>query len=140
MSEKAFWRTLSKNMVKARAWKEATRHEDKLQLGIADLSFVSNSGTHGWMELKKLHEWPKRSSTIVRVPHYTEHQRIWLKKKGDAGGNTWLLIKVGRDVLLFDWHVAQRVGEMIQKDMFSTARAYWIGKMDYDELGYILAC
>ncbi len=139
MSENSFWRTLATNMARCKGWREATRHEDKLQLGIADLSFVSKNGLHGWMELKKVHEWPKRDSTIVRIPHYTDHQRIWLKKKGEAGGNVWLLVKISRDVLLFDWKVAQHVGHMYRGELMSRAAGVWLGKMDYDALGTILS-
>lgn len=138
MSENAFWKTLSKRMGQGNHWREATRHEDKLQLGIADVSFVNNAGAHGWMELKKVREWPKRLSTIVRLPHYTDHQRIFLKKKGEAGGNVWLLVKIERDVLLFDWQVAQHVGFMNRNQLESRAHGIWLGKMDYDALGKVL--
>jgi len=135
MSEKSFWRTLSMNMAKCDGWREATRHEDKLQRGIADVSMVNNSGNHGWIELKKLGDWPKRESTIVRFPNYTDEQRLWLRRKGEAGGNTWLLAKVARDVLLFDYYAAQSVGYMNKKEMLISATASWIGKMNYEELG-----
>jgi hypothetical protein len=139
MSENSFWRTLGKQMKVQGGWIQATRHEDKLNLGIADVSFVNNDGRHGWIELKHEHEWPARESTIVRLKRYTEAQRIFLRDKGEAGGNAWLLVKIGRDVLLFDWKVAQRVGIDLTKDgMIAHATAFWIGKMNYPALGEAL--
>ena len=136
MSENAFWRSLGRGMQKNAAWKEATRHEDKLQSGICDVSFVDNLSGHGWMELKQVNEWPKRSATILHCRHYTDAQRIWMKRKGSAGGNVWLLIKVERDVLLFDWFMALDVGRtMTRQDMFCKAKDYWRGKMNYSALG-----
>lgn len=137
--ENSFWRTLSKNMNACKGWRESTRHEDKLQLGIADVSFVNNDGRHGWIELKRLREWPKRESTIVRLPHFTDHQRIWLRRKGEAGGNVWLLVKIERDVLLFDWETAYvHVGGITKQEMISNCTMVWFGKMDYSELGQVL--
>ena len=139
MSEAAFWQTLGKNMKRKKCWRQATRHEDKLQKGIADVSFVSNSGAHGWIELKKLHEWPVRESTIVRIPHYKEEQKIWLTEKAEAGGNVWVLIKINRDVILFGWRVVPYLGMMNRNEMLSRAAGFWPGKTDYYELGKLLA-
>ena len=48
MSEAGLWSTMRQGM--ARNWREATRHEDSLQKGIADVSFVGIDGRHGWIE------------------------------------------------------------------------------------------
>lgn len=139
MSENAFWHTLGKQMKLHEGWRQATRHEDKLNLGICDVSFVNNARAHGWIELKKLHEWPKRESTIVRLRHFTDAQRIFLKEKGEAGGNCWLLLKVYRDVLLFDWWDAYyHVGYVNKERLLDLAAGYWPGKMDYSDLGFKL--
>jgi hypothetical protein len=138
MSEKAFWRTLGRQMKVNGGWRQATRHEDKLQRGIADVSFVNNIGLHGWIELKKLAQWPARESTLVTIKHYHDEQKIFLKDKGEAGGNAWLLIKIDRDVLLFDWDAAQEVGNLTKAEMFEVAAGYWLGKTDYRELGATL--
>jgi hypothetical protein len=93
-------------------WDDADRHEDKLNLGVADVSFCLG-GRHGWMELKQLDAWPVRDATPVRMPHFTAEQRLWLRRKGIAAGNTWLLMNV-RDArgewLLFPWDRLDDVG------------------------------
>jgi hypothetical protein len=118
-------------------WDEATRHEDKLSPGIADVSFVIH-GEHGWMELKHL-QWPKRANTIVRCEHYTAEQRNFLKGKGRAGGNTWLFCQIGRDHLLFDWQRAQLFGTLNTEDTLAHANHVWRSRMDWEELADILA-
>lgn len=118
-------------------WQEATRHEDMLQSGIADVSYVCN-GRHGWIELKHRHEWPKRESTIVRLDHYTDAQRIWLKHKGRAGGFTWLFLQVERDYLLFDWLAAQSVGSLNRDGLEKIATAVWLKRCNWDELTFHL--
>ncbi len=138
MSEANMWRNMRQRMHPY--WDEATRHEDKLSGGIADVSFVCG-GKHGWIELKHLDAWPKRSGTVVRCKHYTDEQRIFLKRKGRAGGNTWLFAKIGRDYLLFDWQQAQQVfvSELNTEETRMLAYAIWEGRMDWGELSDILA-
>lgn len=135
MTEANMWATMRLQMGKNKHWLEATRHEDTLQLGIADVSFVSTNRVHGWMELKQIDEWPKRESTILKIDHYTDDQRLWLKRKGKAGGHVWLFVKVGRDYLLFDWEAAQRVGKLNKAALYDIAWKVWEKKMDWRDLG-----
>lgn len=135
MSENAMWSTMRKQMAVGKHWREATRHEDKLAKGIADVSFVGNDERHGWVELKQLDEWPKRESTIVRVEHFTKDQLFWLQRKGKAGGNTWLFMKVERDYLLFYWNRLERVGQVNKAELCRHASMVWQGRMDWRELG-----
>lgn len=88
-----------------------THHEDALNAGIPDLSY-SGGGVNGWIELKWLPAWPKRADTIVKIDHYTKEQKHFLLSRGRAGGRCWLLLRVGREHLLFDHERAQHVGEM----------------------------
>lgn len=136
MSEAALWTNLRKKMV-PRYWSEATRHEDVMQTGIADLSFIvrrqvkpGHSGHHGWMELKYRAEAPKRASTICKLDHYTQDQRNWLLKKGENAGYTFLLLQLGRDYLLFDWQGAQDVGRITTAELYDTATWTSKGKLD----------
>jgi hypothetical protein len=138
MSEKGLWSTMRVQMGSNKYWREATRHEDSLQKGIADVSFVANNGYHGWIELKKIKEWPKRESTIVRIEHYTDDQRIWLKQKGRAGGCTWLFLQVGRDYMLFNWKAAQEVGRLPKQQLMRSASLVSEKGMDWAELGRVL--
>jgi len=129
MSEKNMWRNVRKKMVPS-FWSEATRHEDAYQRGIADVSFVlrrdidNEFGVHGWMELKYRGMAPIRTSTICKIPHYSDDQRVWLKQKGEAGGMTFLLLQLGRSFLLFDHVTCQDVGRITSLELYETAN--WV--------------
>jgi hypothetical protein len=138
MSETAMWSTMRMQMGKNKYWREATRHEDKLQEGIADVSYISSKGFHGWIELKKIKEWPKRKSTIVKIDHYTDDQRRFLKRKGEAGGLTWLFLQVNRDYLLFNWSAAQDVGRVEKDVLIRSAFRYFPNGCRWRELGIAL--
>jgi hypothetical protein len=114
-------------------WDEATRHEDKLNPGIADVSFVCY-GQHGWLEIKKLKAWPKRKSTIVRCKHFTPEQRNFLRRKGRHGGKAWLFAQIERDYLLFSWRNAGALGTTNASDLVANAAAIWRSKMDWADL------
>ena len=136
MSESNMWRNMRKRMHPY--WDEATRHEDKFNTGIADVSFVA-AVEHGWIELKQMDLWPKRASTIVRCRHFTAQQRNFLKAKGRAGGNTWLFAKIGHEYMLFHWTTARFFGEVNAKDLHDLAFGWWCHKMNWQELGDILS-
>jgi hypothetical protein len=135
MSENQLWNTMRQQMGANKYWREATRHEDALQKGIADVSYISTLGQHGWIELKQVNEWPKRESTILRIDHYSDDQRMWLKRKGKAGAFTWLFVKVQRDYMLFDWLQAQHVGKLPKDHLKRAAFGLWENKMNWHDLG-----
>jgi hypothetical protein len=56
----------------------------------------------GWIELKEMDAWPKRETTVLGIPHFTQEQRVWLTRRCHAGGRAWVLLKVGHEFLLFD--------------------------------------
>jgi len=136
MSESAMWRNMRERMHPH--WQEATRHEDKFNAGIADLSFVCGN-MHGWIELKQMDAWPKRPGTIVSCKHYTAVQRAFLKAKGRHGGNAWLFVKIGREYMLFDWEEAQLFGTLNGADTRKLAGYVWSNRMNWAELGMILS-
>ena len=118
------WTNVRKKMV-PKYWAEATRHEDAYQRGIADVSFVQRfekepdvlPGRHGWIELKHRGMAPVRPTTICKIDHYTDDQRIWLRDKGNAGGMTFLLLQLGRSFMLFDHVQCQDVGRVTSKEL-----------------------
>jgi len=136
MSEANMWRTMRERMHPY--WDECTRHEDKFNSGIADVSFVCG-GKHGWIELKQIDAWPKRDSTIVRCKHYTTQQRNFLKAKGEHGGNAWLFVKIGREYLLIHWKRAQLFGTLNSEDTLGLAGHWWCNRMNWEELARILS-
>lgn len=129
MSEAALWAHLRR---KLRGRWDAQRHEDILARGVPDVSYGAR-GVQGWIELKYLDAWPARGG-VVRIPHYTREQRLWLRFRGEAGGRCFLLLRVGREHLLFDWRGAQVVGEVDYGAHRRTAIRAWERGIDADEL------
>lgn len=134
------WVNVRKKMI-PQFWSQASRHEDKYQRGIADVSFVqmregvhhghSESfpimvGIHGWMELKHKPMAPVRKTTICRLDHYHDDQRDFLRDKGEAGGMTFLLLQLGRGFLLFDHVTCQDVGRVVTADLYDMAN--WVSR------------
>ena len=115
-----------------------THHEDLINVGLPDVSY-SYTGAHGWIELKWTEAWPKRSGTPLRLPHYTPEQKYWLLNRGRAGGRCWLLLRVGREHLIFDHERAQHVGGMDRLLTCSCAKAHWKGgRINFEQLLRIL--
>jgi len=115
------------------------RHEDKLTLGIPDVSFGIGGGG-GWIELKYLHEWPKMVNTVVSIDHYTSEQRRWLRNRGRYNQNCWLFLRVGKDeFMLFDWQQAQMVGQLTKRELIVQCDHIWSGKIDFQALVKILS-
>ena len=114
-----------------------THHEDMLNAGILDLSY-SGGGVHGWVELKWLEAWPKREDTIVRIPHYTKEQKYFLLTRGRAGGRCWLLLRVGKQHLLFDHEGAQKVGTVNHAHTAALSFTAWPGFIEFEQLTRIL--
>ena len=59
--------------------------------GTPDVNYVE-----GWIELKNLRSWPKRAATIVRIEHFTEQQRRFLRRRCDYGGLGMAAVAVPR--------------------------------------------
>jgi hypothetical protein len=81
----------------------------------------------GWIELKVLESWPARESTPARIDHFTQQQRVWLRRRWLIGGNAWLLLVVGREWLLFDGQTAfLSVGKVSRSELFEVAFCSWV--------------
>ncbi len=92
--------------------------ENSIDEGTPDLNC-----TAGWIEMKNLSAWPVRSSTIVRPPHFTDGQRLWLRQRCAAGGRAWMMLTVGEDwCLIWGQLAAEFVGiEWTQRDFLLAA-------------------
>lgn len=111
----------------------ATRHEDKLNLGVPDVSFGA-LGVNGWIELKAIKGWPKRQNSPVSIPHYSKEQRIWIYQRGQYSKCVWALLRVGREWLLFDPMSARLVlGIGTADEHRRAARKIWIDTPPVDE-------
>jgi len=124
-SENALWQALKKRMDAGKA--HAVRIEDKLAKGTPDVDYCAWGGeAAGWIELKHLDAFPVYHSTSVWLPHYTKEQAIWAFKRDRAGGNSWLLARVGKEVYLFPGSMARTVQKGLNQEDFIAA-AYAVG-------------
>lgn len=79
----------------------------------------------GLIELKWLPRWPVRGG-VVKLDHFTNEQRILMRKRAKVGGQIWGLLLVGDEVLLFDGHTACRTwGRAETEDMRRLAHRRW---------------
>lgn len=104
--------------------------ENTVDPGYPDVEMVGAT-----IECKDVEAWPVRWTTRLLIHHYTQHQRIWAKKRTRAGGNHSLLLKVDREWLLFKGSpVWERVGlNATRAELRELAVARWNGTPDEEE-------
>lgn len=91
--------------------------------GYPDISSIA-----GYIECKKIDDWPVRPDTPVRVPHFTSQQRSWLATECHLGGLAYMLIQIGKEYWLF-WGLwaarnVDRVPRAVMED-----NALWSGSL-----------
>jgi len=121
----ALWRTKlllmeqeqRQKLVKAlnKAGLDATSVENPAYPGTPDIQFIG-----GWIECKYLDDWPAHKETTVRIPHFTQQQRVWLLRRELARkklpeelhicGRCYLVLYVSktREWLIFDGETSAR--------------------------------
>lgn len=75
--------------------------ENPIGPGFPDVEFIG-----GTIELKQVSNWPSRSSTPLRLPHYAQVQRVWHTRRWSKGGNITVLLQVNSEYLLFRGNTA----------------------------------
>jgi hypothetical protein len=125
---------MRKKVIKVLSGLHAVPIENPIGAGTPDVNYVE-----GWIELKWLREWPKRATTIVQVPHYTDQQQVWAFKRRRAGGQCWFLLQVRRDWLLLDGGVAAFViNRTTRQELIENATAYWDAGLPDSDLKELL--
>lgn len=71
---------------------------------------------HGMLELKVIHEWPKRADTIVKCSTWTKEQAIWHRRRWNAGGSVYLLARIADRHLLFDGATAADFFSVVNRE------------------------
>lgn len=133
--EASMWRYLQKKLP-PRA--HVVRVENRTGPGTPDV-YVCHHGKSVWLELKTLNGWPVRPQTIVRVDHYTAHQKLWGEAHWKAGGDSYVLLKVCQDWLLFTARLAgMYLGQAPKFRLADIATKCWWGKLNADELNWFL--
>lgn len=126
MSEKA----MRHRVVKALRPLDAISVENVIYPGTPDVNCVG-----GWIELKQVARWPRFLRALLQIRHFTQEQRIWLRRRWWAGGGAFLLLQVGREWLLFDGETAFEVGRsMTEEAMREGAIRVWSDGLVDEEL------
>ena len=117
-------------LLKADPVADYTRIENAVQLGTPDVN-ACVFRTDFWCELKAMERWPKDPAKPLLIPHYTRHQRLWIRRRGRAGGKVFLLLRVTLPVhewLLFGWQAAYaQVGNVPADELRSVALVRCVG-------------
>lgn len=127
MSEAGMWtllRPLMKGLDPVRIESHGTAQ------GIPDVNY---SG--GWVELKFKECWPPMGGPL-RVEHFTTMQRAWHVKRREAGGRSFVLLKVGaKEWLLFDGAIAAGcLGYVTKELLYRYALVRWERKPTAEEI------
>lgn len=98
---------------------DAIAVENSAYPGTPDVAYIG-----GWLELKEKDAWPKRGDTPLRLPHFTKHQRAWIRRHTHRGGTVFVLLKVGKNewFLVDGIPAADRLGSATRAEIESIAR------------------
>lgn len=96
------------------------RVENAVGTGTPDV-WLRTEAFGAWLELKYSKAWPKRSTTLVRLRHFSTDQRRWLVREGAAGGHAGVLWQIDNEYLLFGWWHAPQLGQCTRAELYELA-------------------
>jgi hypothetical protein len=116
------------------------RVENRVNVGTPDVNYALLAGRgEGWIELKHLDAWPARAETIVRLDHVTTQQRNWWRERARAGGNVFVMLRVGHTYAVFRGEVAADVlGTSTAAELQSRASLWHTGEFPTAQLFTLL--
>lgn len=101
--------------------------ENRVGKGTPDNNYVE-----GWCELKWLRHWPAKGG-VVAISHYTNQQRLWLRRRWRKGGRVFLMLVQNQEMLLWAGCDAGPVGYLTREELYSTClwrSAHWAREVD----------
>jgi hypothetical protein len=109
--------TMRRNLIRLLRHLDARSMESAISIGVPDINYCC-----GWIELKYVARLPVRQGTLVRIPHYTQEQRIWLLRRYRVSRNAFLLVQVDKHVFLgYGGERASVVGNLTSSELFERA-------------------
>lgn len=126
MTESNFRRRVNKILMPL----HAIAIENSIARGTPDVNYAE-----GWIELKFAKTWPKGDKTPLRLDHFTQEQRLWLRRRWNKGGKAHLFLQVNTDFLIFDGITAfEHVGKGANKSLlFDLAEVKWENGLNEQE-------
>jgi len=129
--ESDLWRLLKKEL--KGPGRDFVRVENPIMPGTPDVNYSINS-VDGWIELKEIPSLPKRAGSAVRVPHFMPQQRLWIRRRGSAGGRVFVLLRVKSPVMYFllPWTSWEWLGDVPVSVLKEEAHCWW--REGFDDL------
>ena len=134
MSEKNLWQYCRRHMADRGI---LMRIENAFYKGVPDVNFLIG-GIEGWLELKFLHEFPKKENTPVKIPHFTQEQKLWHKERWENHGLTAMLLQVNDYYFLFVSDKIALVGHLSKRGLINNATKCWRNRINFEEFINIL--
>lgn len=129
-NEAAVRRTVVQNLKQL----DAVSVENSVGSGTPDVNYIG-----GWLEIKNLHGFPTDPTKVVPV-HLRPSQRAWLTKRRQMGGKAFVLIKVGKEWLLYDGMSAARsLGLVWNEEACRSGALLVYKKMDWAALARMIS-
>lgn len=80
------------------------RVENQCRESMPDVNGINRNGVDFWLELKALHVWPKRATTCPLKGAFQKGQIAWGLARNSWGGQSFVLLRVGKDwLLMYPW-------------------------------------
>lgn len=94
------------------------RVENGVVEGMPDVSACAG-GVDTWIELKYVAKWPSRANTRVLGDYGLRPEQInWHLRQARAGGSSWILVGVGKEMYLARGDQAKEVNGWVSEDWF----------------------
>lgn len=114
---------------------DAVSVENHVYPGTPDVNYVE-----GWLELKWVRRWPRGADTPVRVEHFTQEQRVWLRRRATRGGRVHLLLQCRHEYVLLDGlRASVLLGEATREQLVDAAVGHWTNGINWRELRLLLS-
>ena len=125
------WSVLKSKLESAKA--HIVRVENSAMAGSPDVNFCKD-GIEVWIERKHVPKAPKPGA-ILKMPHFTAQQKIWIRRRHAASGRIFVFVQVGREYILLRGIVAvQILGSSTLEELKERAAGVWVGKLPSEEL------
>ncbi len=118
MNEKTLWTKFRTGITGSEAWQggRIDRVENGVCDGMPDVS-MTWKGVDLWVELKYVAQWPSRASTrVLGVKGLNPDQINWHLRHERAGGRSWILAGIGKEVWIAPGKFARDVNDWNKED------------------------